>query len=518
MKKEFEKKLRGTDYYIAVAKKVMEKKAVSKKELVIICDQVDKEQGYRKRDARAIDFSIDKFEKIFHSGSKLLKDVQKTPEAERGRGHRLTIPVYCLEDMTEEELKKYVSSYYKEHGPKKVKKSSPVPTITEKDRVDRDAKIRAAEELRKSNPMMTQKESIKASGKKIRLTVKMIRLAGTILEIAAQSENWVVQKRVLNDALKGKVVKAKDIKNLQETLNYYGVRFFTQFITVGAGWNLKLINDPVQTLDNLRDLTRKKFPKEKFAWMENVEKVKRMVVNSEISLSRRVAVVRIDTPNAGDRLTPYVKRLIFSIGGIIQINDGRFINVSTIIGILENNNYFRAKESVQSLFDIVKQFPDFFARSQGTDRNAIGFADQFKRTEIWNKIKELCSPKNQVKEIPWLINSGLTLDEIKEYFPESYVEHPEYNSSVITIKMTESIDNFMQLGQLYQKMRKCDVPLCQNEDLIGRLKVEVRTQRARLKAMYKKEAREYNWAKPTDDEKKPNIDNDKLLYTIEETL
>ena len=59
MKKEFEKKLRGTDYYIAVAKKVMEKKAVSKKELVIICDQVDKEQGYRKRDARAIDFSID---------------------------------------------------------------------------------------------------------------------------------------------------------------------------------------------------------------------------------------------------------------------------------------------------------------------------------------------------------------------------------------------------------------------------------------------------------------------------
>lgn len=528
MNKEFENKTRGAEYYISVAEKVKKETCVPRKKLLEILGEVDQEQGFRAREAKGMYTTLDTFVKIFQSGGKLIISEERTPDAERKRGVRSKQSVYMLDDTTD--IRTYVENYYnrqdsqirakKSQGGKRAwtnkKAAAPVITVTERDRVIRDAYVKVSAELIRKNPGMTQSESIKKAKKMVKLNEKEIKLVWNILLIGKQTDDGLFSKKYLSEKVfRGAAVPKDKLKKLSRKLNYYGVRFSLNIIEDKAsGGTVKLINDSFGLLKDVERLAKVLFPKLVLEDNTRGNKLK-PIENSPVT-----RVVRTKASNVeGDRLTPEIKKLLYVIGGVIMSRDGKAINITQLCEILEGNNYFRINEGPQGIFEIVKQFPEFFERSNGSDRNAIAFAVPFKRQEIWTKIKNLCSPKYQVKEIPWLINSGLTLEEIQEYFPDSYMEYPDYNKNVVMIKMTESMKDFMTLGQLYQRMRECDVPLGQSPDLIARLKLEIKMQNARVRAMYVKDTLvDFNWAGTLKKDTRKNFEFDKLMYTIEEML
>lgn len=507
------KTIRGAQYYITVATKIMAHSAVvTRKQLLDIFNEVDKEQGYPTSEVKQKYTMLDKFEKIFQSGGKLIKSMEKIPDAERGRGQRLKQENYAIDEMSEKELTDYVENYYRTTDKRKKKKAISCPvSVTGKDRQIRDASVRASEELREHNPGLAQKESMEEAKKSIKLTKKDVKRAWGLLRLGRDNGEWIVNRDTLVKTVwNGKQVSKKGLEQLCKKLGYYGIRLFIQFIDAKKrGWNIKLMSEPSEIMEKLKKVAFE------VTGVTLIDEGKKRVEIGDHP-SQRLVRIENSTDDSSSRFS-YTKRLIFYIGGIIMMRDGKAINATQLCNILENNSYFKIKEGPQAIFSLIKQFPEFFERSQGSDRNAISFAVCYKKNEIWSKLKNLCSPKYHTKEIPWLIQSGLSLEEIRSFFPESYIECPEYNKSVITIKMTESIKDFMALAQLHQKMRDCDVPLGQEPCFCNKLSFESKIQNARIRTIYANPTQE--WVQRTEGmQKDKNFENDKLLYHIEEML
>lgn len=134
---------------------------------------------------------------------------------------------------------------------------------------------------------------------------------------------------------------------------------------------------------------------------------------------------------------------------------------------LRENRWRKINTSNYELESIVKSFPEILVKGHN---NTYSVNNDEK---VWKEVQKF-NPKNQRRVIPCVINSGLTLEDVKAWFSESTQERPdiEMPCRVINIVMSKSIKDFLKLAGLKKKMRECDFFIGE-EDLARRLDIEV---------------------------------------------
>ena len=133
---------------------------------------------------------------------------------------------------------------------------------------------------------------------------------------------------------------------------------------------------------------------------------------------------------------------------------------------LRENRWRKINTSNYELESIVKSFPEILVKGHN---NTYSVNNDEK---VWKEVQKF-NPKNQRRVIPCVINSGLTLEDVKAWFSESTQERPdiEMPCKVINIVMSKSIKDFLKLAGLKKKMRECDFFIGE-EDLARRLDIE----------------------------------------------
>jgi hypothetical protein len=152
------------------------------------------------------------------------------------------------------------------------------------------------------------------------------------------------------------------------------------------------------------------------------------------------------------------------------------------------------------LQDIALDNPRFF---RITNNGLIALVGNI--SDTWEKLKKF-NPKNTSWNIPWIINSGLTLREIQEHFPDSYRlwEEVKVGSAVYIIKADRSIRSMIELSKLQMRMRDCDYPAVEGgPGLVEKLKIGYKNLVEVLDDTF------------TDRQRKSRTENDKILYQLE---
>lgn len=142
------------------------------------------------------------------------------------------------------------------------------------------------------------------------------------------------------------------------------------------------------------------------------------------------------------------------------------IDFALIGRYLRENRWRKINTSNYELESIVKSFPEILVKGHN---NTYSVNNDEK---VWKEVQKF-NPKNQRRVIPCVINSGLTLEDVKAWFSESTQERPdiEMPCKVINIVMSKSIKDFLKLAGLKKKMRECDFFIGE-EDLARRLDIE----------------------------------------------
>ena len=487
-------KPRGPEFYSALAMKVLDKGTTTQDEFRELIKATDEELGFYHRDK--YNYTIQgNFEKVFKDVLDVI--VEKRDNTERGCGKRLMIKVFDFKTKNREEISAVVEKHFSSLAPKK-KSTTSVTTLSEADKVYRDAYVNKAKELEETDPTTDRHVAVKIAKKKVKkLSKDFIKKIWKILTIFNQSDYQEIASSTLKEAVHGVVTKSEP-KKWTDQLTPYGVGFH---VTVAdhprdnRKWILKLNNDAVSVMMSLANVAKKMYGMD-------------LVVpsnNNGVKPGRytRLEGTRQSIPASSEEyISPRVKYIVFAMAGIIQ-KQRAFVDINQISSILRKNHYKSINVTGAELLEIVKAFPDYFERS--IQRNSIGL----KGRDTWSKIQKF-NPKNEEWIIPWVVNSGLDLAKIQEFFPNSYQVNPEVGvgSSIYMIRTDRSIGAFMKLARLQLLMRDCDYPISE-EGLLDRLNNENKISEKLIQAIML-DRRKQSFEEETD------TDRDKILYQIEE--
>jgi hypothetical protein len=192
--------------------------------------------------------------------------------------------------------------------------------------------------------------------------------------------------------------------------------------------------------------------------------------------------------------------IMFVMAGMVIVNRGAAVDPGYVTSILKNNHFKPVEIDAMDLQDIVLDNPRFF---RITNNGLIALVGNI--SDTWEKLKKF-NPKNTSWNIPWIINSGLTLREIQEHFPDSYRlwEEVKVGSAVYIIKADRSIRSMIELSKLQMRMRDCDFPAVEGgPGLVEKLKIGYKNLVEILDDTF------------TDRQRKSRTENDKILYQLE---
>ena len=313
------------------------------------------------------------------------------------------------------------------------KTSGEVISLTNKNKKIRDARV-----------SLEKNGYSKAEAKKISTVTKKQaeRLEQLLRFVVNKCTNRTITFTQLRELWGVSYLDEKQLETIKSSLKAYGVNFFYTITIDGRSKVLTLSNDPIGTLKSLAEMAKDLFG----------VKIDTNIKKPSMNDGRRLIKVSEKTVGKAEFITDHVKELMFYIGGILVL-ENRAVDVDAIISILGNNSYRGLKETRESIFEVVKTYPEYFARSIG-NKNCIGFSSIKNSSEIWEELKNKFSPVNDKVEFAWHIGSGLSLEEIQEYFPESYKIRPEAN--IVVIKLTKSVEDLQRLALLSFKFRKED--------------------------------------------------------------
>lgn len=366
----------------------------------------------------------------------------------------------------------------------------------------RDARLKIVEELKKKDSVQKSQEYyITEANKLVKLTKsKVVGMAAILMETETNGLGNVSSTRIKE--LTNSSVNKERILEWKTTLNAFGCGIdFRIIMSQGRTWKLHSNVDPQDSLEKLQGLAKRQLGLDL-----EITKTDKPKVLGKVEVQKIVEFSRKCT----DDYTKRIKILVFTVAGIIKYGNG-IVTFEDILSVLKNNHYRKYDETLISLKEFVSAFPEYFKIVDGTK---IGLANPFYSDNLWNEIKQKFHPDSITKEIAWLVRSGLTLKEIKSFFPDSYIQEGFEDSGVVIIKMTESVKDFMNLARLYGKMRECDKPILSG-DLVERLKDESSLQWSRLEQFYDNN---YEIIPEWASKKVTVADNDKLLYAIENNL
>lgn len=368
------------------------------------------------------------------------------------------------------------------------KTSGEVITLTNKNKKIRDARV-----------SLEKNGYSKAEAKKISTVTKKQaeRLEQLLRFVINKCTNRTVTFTQLRELWGVSYLDEKQLKTIQSSLKAYGVNFFYTITIDGRSKILTLSNDPVGTLKSLAEMAKDLF---------GTKIDTNIKLPSANSGRRLIKVSEKTTAGRAEFITDHVKELMFYLGGILKL-ENRAVDIDAIISILGNNSYRGLKETRESIFEVVKTYPEYFVRSIG-NKNSIGFSSIKNSSEIWEELKNKFSPVNDKVEFAWYIGSGLSLEEIQEYFPESYKIRPE--ADIVVIKLTKSVEDLQKLALLSFKFRKEDFAI-QLDNVEEKLAAERKMLETRTKRVFNPKTNRWIGL----DESDTRLKNDRIIYEIE---
>lgn len=367
------------------------------------------------------------------------------------------------------------------------KTSVEVISLTNKNKKIRDARV-----------SLEKNGYSKAEAKKISTVTKKQaeRLEQLLRFVINKCTNRTITFTQLRELWGVSYLDEKQLETIKSSLKAYGVNFFYTITIDGRSKVLTLSNDPIGTLKSLAEMAKDLFG----------VKIDTNIKKPSMNDGRRLIKVSEKTVGKAEFITDHVKELMFYIGGILVL-ENRAVDVDAIISILGNNSYRGLKETRESIFEVVKTYPEYFARSIG-NKNCIGFSSIKNSSEIWEELKNKFSPVNDKVEFAWHIGSGLSLEEIQEYFPESYKIRPEAN--IVVIKLTKSVEDLQRLALLSFKFRKEDFAI-QLDNVEEKLAAERKMLETRTKRVFNPKTNRWIGL----DESDMRLKNDRVIYEIE---
>ena len=367
------------------------------------------------------------------------------------------------------------------------KTSGEVISLTNKNKKIRDARV-----------SLEKNGYSKAEAKKISTVTKKQaeRLEQLLRFVINKCTNRTITFTQLRELWGVSYLDEKQLETIKSSLKAYGVNFFYTITIDGRSKVLTLSNDPIGTLKSLAEMAKDLFG----------VKIDTSIKKPSMNDGRRLIKVSEKTVGKAEFITDHVKELMFYIGGILVL-ENRAVDVDAIISILGNNSYRGLKETRESIFEVVKTYPEYFARSIG-NKNCIGFSSIKNSSEIWEELKNKFSPVNDKVEFAWHIGSGLSLEEIQEYFPESYKIRPEAN--IVVIKLTKSVEDLQRLALLSFKFRKEDFAI-QLDNVEEKLAAERKMLETRTKRVFNPKTNRWIGL----DESDMRLKNDRVIYEIE---
>lgn len=367
------------------------------------------------------------------------------------------------------------------------KTSGEVISLTNKNKKIRDARV-----------SLEKNGYSKAEAKKISTVTKKQaeRLEQLLRFVINKCTNRTITFTQLRELWGVSYLDEKQLETIKSSLKAYGVNFFYTITIDGRSKVLTLSNDPIGTLKSLAEMAKDLFG----------VKIDTNIKKPSMNDGRRLIKVSEKTVGKAEFITDHVKELMFYIGGILVL-ENRAVDVDAIISILGNNSYRGLKETRESIFEVVKTYPEYFARSIG-NKNCIGFSSIKNSSEIWEELKNKFSPVNDKVEFAWHIGSGLSLEEIQEYFPESYKIRPEAN--IVVIKLTKSVEDLQRLALLSFKFRKEDFAI-QLDNVEEKLAAERKMLETRTKRVFNPKTNRWIGL----DESDTRLKNDRIIYEIE---
>lgn len=367
------------------------------------------------------------------------------------------------------------------------KTSGEVISLTNKNKKIRDARV----SLEKSGYSKAEAKKISTVTKK-----QAERLEQLLRFVINKCTNRTITFTQLRELWGVSYLDEKQLETIKSSLKAYGVNFFYTITIDGRSKVLTLSNDPIGTLKSLAEMAKDLFG----------VKIDTNIKKPSMNDGRRLIKVSEKTVGKAEFITDHVKELMFYIGGILVL-ENRAVDVDAIISILGNNSYRGLKETRESIFEVVKTYPEYFARSIG-NKNCIGFSSIKNSSEIWEELKNKFSPVNDKVEFAWHIGSGLSLEEIQEYFPESYKIRPEAN--IVVIKLTKSVEDLQRLALLSFKFRKEDFAI-QLDNVEEKLAAERKMLETRTKRVFNPKTNRWIGL----DESDMRLKNDRIIYEIE---
>lgn len=367
------------------------------------------------------------------------------------------------------------------------KTSGEVISLTNKNKKIRDARV-----------SLEKNGYSKAEAKKISTVTKKQaeRLEQLLRFVINKCTNRTITFTQLRELWGVSYLDEKQLETIKSSLKAYGVNFFYTITIDGRSKVLTLSNDPIGTLKLLAEMAKDLFG----------VKIDTNIKKPSMNDGRRLIKVSEKTVGKAEFITDHVKELMFYIGGILVL-ENRAVDVDAIISILGNNSYRGLKETRESIFEVVKTYPEYFARSIG-NKNCIGFSSIKNSSEIWEELKNKFSPVNDKVEFAWYIGSGLSLEEIQEYFPESYRVRPE--ADIVVIKLTKSVEDLQRLALLSFKFRKEDFAI-QLDNVEEKLAAERKMLETRTKRVFNPKTNRWIGL----DESDMRLKNDRVIYEIE---
>lgn len=365
--------------------------------------------------------------------------------------------------------------------------SGEVITLTNKNKKIRDARV----QLEKSGYSKAEAKKISTVTKK-----QAERLEQLLKFVVNKCTNRTITFAQLRELWGVSYLDEKQLETIKSSLKAYGVNFFYTITIDGRSKVLTLSNDPIDTLKSLAEMAKDLFG----------VKIDTDIKIPSTNSSRRLIKVSEKTTGKAEFITDHVKELMFYLGGILKL-ENRAVDVDAIISILGNNSYRGLKETRESIFEVVKTYPEYFVRSIG-NKNCIGFSSIKNSSEIWEELKNKFSPVNDKVEFAWYIGSGLSLEEIQEYFPESYKIRPEAN--IVVIKLTKSVEDLQRLALLSFKFRKEDFAI-QLGNVEDKLAAERKMLETRTKRVFNPKTNRWIGL----DESDTRLKNDRIIYEIE---
>lgn len=367
------------------------------------------------------------------------------------------------------------------------KTSGEVISLTNKNKKIRDARV-----------SLEKNGYSKAEAKKISTVTKKQaeRLEQLLRFVINKCTNRTITFTQLRELWGVSYLDEKQLETIKSSLKAYGVNFFYTITIDGRSKVLTLSNDPIGTLKSLAEMAKDLFG----------VKIDTNIKKPSMNDGRRLIKVSEKTVGKAEFITDHVKELMFYIGGILVL-ENRAVDIDAIISILGNNSYRGLKETRESIFEVVKTYPEYFVRSIG-NKNCIGFSSIKNSSEIWEELKNKFSPVNDKVEFAWHIGSGLSLEEIQEYFPESYKIRPEAN--IVVIKLTKSVEDLQRLALLSFKFRKEDFAI-QLDNVEEKLAAERKMLETRTKRVFNPKTNRWIGL----DESDTRLKNDRIIYEIE---